>query len=71
MKHLLCKSQCPRPDFYAGSVERGKQEQKEKEGLEFAFSMAVHSDPLCVCLRNAGMEGMPLLHSVLQKTNGP
>lgn len=74
IKHFLCNSQCPRPDFFAGSVGRGKQAQKEKaekEVLGFAFSMSVHSDPLCVCLRSAGMEGMPLLHSVLQKTNGP
>lgn len=71
IKHLLCNSQCPRLAFYAGSVGRRKQEQKEKEVLGFAFSMAVHSDPLCVCLWSAGMERMPLLHSVLQKTNGP
>lgn len=71
IKHFLCNSQCPRPDFYAGSVGRGEQEQKEKEVLGFAFSTAVHSDPLCACLQSVGMEGMPLLHSVLQKTNGP
>lgn len=48
-----------------------KQEQKESEVLGFAFSVAVPSDPLCMCLGSAGVEGMPLLHSVLQKTNGP
>jgi len=48
IKHFLCNSQCPRPDFYAGSVGSGKQAQKEKEVLGFVFSMAVHSDPLCV-----------------------
>lgn len=48
-----------------------KREQKEKEVLGFVFAMAVHSDPLCMCWQSAGMEGMPLLHSVLWTTNGP